>query len=201
MSESYLTGLIIGFGLILAIGAQNAYVLRQGLRGEHVLLVCLTCAISDALLIGASVAGFDSLISKAPWIEPTFRIAGALFLVGYGLRSLWTAYSSKHALNIANATAVSWKSALTTCLAFTWLNPHVYVDTVLLLGAASTQHKEHSMAFALGAITASFALFFMLGYGARLLRPLFTKPITWTILDTLIGIMMLLLGVKVAFAL
>ncbi len=194
MTASYLTGLGIGFGLILAIGAQNAFVLRQGLRGEHVLLICLTCAVSDALLISAGVAGFGTLVGRAPWIEPVFRIAGALFLCGYGVRNLWSSYKTQHALKAADTAAVSWRSALVTCLAFTWLNPHVYLDTVVLLGSTSTQHSDHSIAFASGAITASFLLFFSLGYGARLLQPIFIKPIAWTVLDAIVGIMMLFLG-------
>ena len=196
MSASYFTGFAIGIGLILAIGAQNAFVLRQGLRGEHVLLVCLTCAVSDALLISAGVAGFGALVSRAPWIEPAFRIGGSVFLFSYGFRSLWAAYSTKHALQAADTAAVSWRSAFVMCLAFTWLNPHVYLDTVVLLGSASTQHSEHSVAFATGAMTASFLLFFSLGYGARLLQPVFVRPIAWKVLDALVGVLMLTLGLK-----
>jgi len=196
MLASYLTGLGISFGLILAIGAQNAFVLRQGLRSEHVLLVCLTCSLSDALLICAGVAGFGALVLQVPWIEPVFRTGGGVFLVGYGLRSLWNAYASEHALEAAGKAAVSWQSALVTCLAFTWLNPHVYLDTLVLLGSASTQYSEHSVAFALGAITSSFALFFSLGYGARFLQPVFIKPIAWKVLDALVGVLMISLGLK-----
>jgi len=196
MLASYLTGLGISFGLILAIGAQNAFVLRQGLRGEHVLLVCLICSLSDALLICAGVAGFGVLVLQVPWIEPVFRIGGGVFLVGYGIRSLWNAYTSEHALEAANTAAVSWQSALVTCLAFTWLNPHVYLDTLVLLGSASTQYSEHNVAFALGAITSSFALFFSLGYGARFLQPVFIKPIAWKVLDALVGVLMISLGLK-----
>lgn len=196
MSASFLTGLAIGFGLILAIGAQNAFVLRQGLRGEHILLVCLTCAISDALLISAGVAGFGALVLRAPWIEPAFRIGGSVFLCGYGIRSLWASYRTKHALQAAETAAKSWQSALFTCLAFTWLNPHVYLDTVVLLGSASTQHSEHRVAFASGAVTASFLLFFSLGYGARLLQPIFLKPISWKVLDALVGVLMVTLGLR-----
>lgn len=196
MITSYLTGLGIGFGLILAIGAQNAFVLRQGLRGEHVLLVCLTCALSDALLISAGVAGFGALVLRAPWIEPAFRIGGSLFLCGYGIRSLWSAYRTKHALQAADTAAKSWRNALVTCLAFTWLNPHVYLDTVVLLGSASTQHSEYRIVFAMGAITASFLLFFSLGYGARLLQPIFVKPVAWKVLDALVGGLMITLGLS-----
>ena len=196
MSASYFTGFAIGIGLILAIGAQNAFVLRQGLRGEHVLLVCLTCALSDALLITAGVAGFGALVLRAPWIEPAFRIGGSVFLCSYGIRSLWSAYRAEHALQAADTAAKSWRSALVTCLAFTWLNPHVYLDTVVLLGSASMQHREHSVAFATGAVTASFLLFFSLGYGARLLQPVFVRPVAWKVLDALVGVLMVTLGLK-----
>ena len=194
MSGAYLPGFLLGLSLILAIGAQNAFVLRQGLRGEHVALVCLTCASSDALLIAAGVAGFGAVVARAPWIEPVFRLGGAAFLIAYGLRSLWAAARKRHALHAAERPASSWRRALLTCLAFTWLNPHVYLDTVVLLGSVSTRYAGERFAFGFGAVSASFVFFFALGYGARLLQPLFARALAWRVLDASVGLVMLTLG-------
>ena len=191
-------GLALGLSLILAIGAQNAFVLRQGLRGEHVLPVCLACAVSDALLIVAGVAGFGALVGRAPWIEPAFRVAGAAFLLAYGVRALWAAARHRHALEAAGRPAPTRRRALLACLAFTWLNPHVYLDTVVLLGSVSTRYAEQRVAFALGAVCASFLFFFSLGYGARFLQPLFARAGAWRVLDALVGATMLALGVTLA---
>ncbi|MDF9303205.1 LysE/ArgO family amino acid transporter [Tritonibacter mobilis] len=193
-----MAGFGLGFSLILAIGAQNAFVLRQGIRGQHVLPIVLTCALSDALLITAGVAGFGTLTSALPWFEPVMRIGGALFLTGYGLRSLRSAWTGGAALSTegqGGQTAL-WPAVL-TCLAFTWLNPHVYLDTVVLLGAISAQYTP-AWVFGLGAVTASFVFFFTLGYGARLLAPIFARPRAWQVLDALIGVVMLALAVKLA---
>lgn len=198
MSAVYAQGFLLGLSLILAIGAQNAFVLRQGLRGEHVLLVCLACALSDAILIVAGVTGFGAMVERAPWIEPAFRLGGAAFLVAYGLRSLRSAVRGSGSLEAAERAATSWRRALATCLAFTWLNPHVYLDTVVLLGSVSTRYADRRVAFAAGAVTASFVFFFSLGYGARLLQPLFARPSAWRVLDGLVGLVMLALGAMLA---
>ena len=194
MGEAYLPGFALGLSLILAIGAQNAFVLRQGLRGEHVGAICLVCAASDAVLIVAGVAGFGALVERAPWIEPVFRLGGAAFLFLYGSRSLWAALRERHALRAATEGPGSLRRALATCLALTWLNPHVYLDTVVLLGSVSTRYAAERPAFALGAISASFAFFFSLGYGARALQPLFVRPGAWRVLDALVGATMIALG-------
>ena len=192
-------GFLIGGGLILAIGAQNAFVLRQGLRGEHVMLVCTTCAVSDALLIAAGVAGFGAVVERAPWIAPAFRLAGVAFLVVYGLRALASAARPDgRALTAATSAAPSWRAALVTCLAFTWLNPHVYLDTVVMLGSISSRYAGSRVAFAAGAIAASFAFFFSLGHGARLLQPTFATPRAWQVLDAGIGATMLALAAALA---
>ncbi len=197
-----LQGFLLGFSLILAIGAQNAFVLRQGLRGEHVALVCFTCAFSDALLISAGVAGFGAIIALAPWIDPVFRLAGVAFLVVYGLRALLSAWrGAEQALEPSSRVAPSWQSALATCLAFTWLNPHVYLDTLVLLGSVSSRYEGQKLAFAVGAIVASFTFFFTLGYGAKRLQPLFANPVAWRILDLLIGFVMLALAAGLIWAL
>ncbi|MEX6506996.1 LysE/ArgO family amino acid transporter [Jiella sp. M17.18] len=196
MSEAYLTGLAVGFGLILAIGAQNAFVLRQGLRGEHVLLICLACSLSDAVLIGAGVGGFGAIVEEVPALDPILRYGGAAFLVWYGLRSFRAALASDATLAPADAAPQHWRSALGLCLALTWLNPHVYLDTLILIGTISTRFPQNPAAFALGAMTASFLFFFSLGYGAALLRPLFARPASWRVLETVVGITMWTIAAK-----
>ena len=187
---------LIGFlVLILAIGAQNAFVLRQGLRCEHVLPVVLTCAISDAILIAAGVAGFGALASAVPWFEPVMRYGGAAFLVWYGARSLLAAWRGGEALEADTHASAPLGQSLLTVLAFTWLNPHVYLDTVVLLGSISANY-DNRFVFGLGAVIASFVFFFTLGFGARLLAPLFARPRAWRILDTLIGLTMWAIALK-----
>ncbi len=190
MSASVIAGFALGFSLILAIGAQNAFVLRQGLRREHVFALCLTCAVSDAILIAAGVAGFGSLAQAAPWFEPMMRYGGALFLTWYALRSLWSAWQGGAALEVREGQRTSLRAALLTVLAFTWLNPHVYLDTVVLIGSISAQYDDQ-IGFAAGAMSASFVFFFSLGYGAGGLSPLFARPRAWQVLDLLIGVVML----------
>ncbi|MCK0148985.1 LysE/ArgO family amino acid transporter [Marivita sp. S6314] len=191
---SAVPGFFLGLSLILAIGAQNAFVLRQGLRRAHVFAVCLTCAVSDAILIAAGVAGFGALTEALPGLEWTMRVLGAAFLFWYGWRSFMSARKGGQALT-AGQEAGSLRAALLTCLALTWLNPHVYLDTVVLLGAISAQYPSQ-LAFALGAMTASFVFFFSLGYGARLLAPLFARPRAWQVLDVLIGAVMWAIALK-----
>ncbi|MEM8958702.1 MAG: LysE/ArgO family amino acid transporter [Pseudomonadota bacterium] len=186
---SALQGFITGFGLILAIGAQNAFVLRQGLRGEHVFWVCLTCALSDALLIAAGVAGLGALTRAAPWIEPVFRYGGAAFLIAYGARAALAAWRGGAALMPTADRATRLAPALLTCLALTWLNPHVYLDTVLLIGSIAAQAPS-PFHFGAGAVTASFAFFFSLGYGAAFLRPIFTSATAWRGLEALVAALM-----------
>lgn len=188
--DALLSGFSLGFSLILAIGAQNAFVLKQGLKDEHVFLVCVICALSDALLILIGVSGFHLLVAAYPEAINVARYGGALFLLAYGLLSFWRALRVQQGLQPSEISSNSaWQSAF-TCLAFTWLNPHVYLDTVVLLGSVSTQFRDSISWFAGGAITASFVFFFALGYGARLLRPLFAAARAWRILDFLIGIVM-----------
>lgn len=190
MTTAFLPGFLLGLSLIVAIGAQNAFVLRQGLRQEHVFLICLTCAFSDAVLITLGVAGFAVVSKMLPWVEPVLRFGGAAFLFLYGLRSFWAAWRSDGALAPAQETAGALVPALATCLALTWLNPHVYLDTVVFLGSISTRYGENQSVFGLGAVTASFVFFFSLGYGARLLRPFFARPSAWRILEVVIGLVM-----------
>ena len=179
-------GFALGLSLILAIGAQNAFVLRQGIRREHVFATVLTCAISDALLIAVGVAGFGALAEALPWLESVMRYGGAAFLVWYGARNFLAAWRGGQALETEGRVRSSLKGVLGTVLVLTWFNPLVYLDTVVLLGSISAQW-ENKLGFALGAMTSSFVFFFSLGYGARLLRPFFAKPRSWQILDAIVG--------------
>ena len=199
MTTAFIPGFLLGLSLIVAIGAQNAFVLRQGLRREHVFAICAVCAGSDAVLIAAGVAGFGALVNAAPWLAPAMRFGGAAFLLAYALRSLWSAWRNPGVLNPSADLQKSLGATLLTCLAFTWLNPHVYLDTVVLLGSVSTRYAGQRLAFALGAMTSSFLFFFALGYGARLLRPLFANPKAWRVLDAVIGATMALLAAKLVF--
>ena len=191
---TFITGFSIGFSLILAIGAQNAFVLKQGLIRQNVFLVCLICAASDAILITLGVSGFGEIITEYPIIERLARIAGALFLFTYGVLNLYSAQTKTHALEPTKKIQKSKRKTILTCLGFTWLNPHVYLDTVVMLGSISTQF-ENTATFALGAISASFVFFFSLGFGASKLTRYFEKPGTWRVLENLIGILMIFLGI------
>ncbi|QFT73717.1 LysE/ArgO family amino acid transporter [Ruegeria sp. THAF33] len=195
MPTSVIAGFALGFSLILAIGAQNAFILRQGLRREHVFVLCLTCAVSDAILIGAGVAGFGTLAQAAPWFETVMRYGGAAFLIWYGLRSLRSSWLGGSVMEIGNGKRTSLKAALLTVFAFTWLNPHVYLDTVVLIGSISAPYDDR-LGFALGAMTSSFVFFFSLGYGASILSPVFARPRAWQVLDAGIGVVMLGIALK-----
>jgi len=197
MTTAFIPGFLLSLGLILAIGAQNAFVLRQGLRQEYVLAVCLTCALSDAILIAAGVAGFGFAADTLPWLEPAMRYGGALFLFLYAARSLRSALRTQHdSLSPSAKQTAGLAATLAACLAFTWLNPHVYLDTVVLLGSISSQYEGQKVAFALGAMSASFVFFFTLGFGARLLRPWFASPIAWRVLDACVAVAMFAIGLK-----
>lgn len=197
--DTFIYGFSLGFSLILAIGAQNAFVLKQGLKSEHVFLVCFICALSDAVLILLGVTGFHFLVTQFPGLVSIARYGGALFLLVYGFLSFRTAFLSKHSLKPSESTASSASRAALTCLAFTWLNPHVYLDTVVLLGSVSSQFEAELVEFTGGATSASFVFFFSLGYGARLLRGIFEKPRAWQVLEILIGIVMWSIAAKLVF--
>lgn len=196
MFEAALAGFALGFSLIMAIGAQNAFVLRQGLRGEYVLALVLTCALSDAILIVAGVLGFGALVEAYPMAVDLARWGGAAFLVFYGAISFRAAFKGGEALEDKNGGgAKSLRAAVTTCLLLTWANPHVYLDTVVLLGGISSQY-DPAWGFGLGAVISSFVFFFSLGFGARLLRPLFTSARAWQMLDVLVGLTMWAIAAK-----
>ena len=190
MLRAALDGFLLGASLIIAIGAQNAFVLRQGLKREFVFVVCMICAASDALLIAAGVAGLGTLVRQSPNLVAVVTIGGAAFLILYGLRAFFRA-ARPETMRAAATSTGPLSAAIAACLAFTFLNPHVYLDTVLLLGGLSGRYAGAARAaYGGGAVLASFAWFFGLGYGARLLTPVFASPRAWQILDIAIGIVM-----------
>ncbi|WP_432707616.1 LysE/ArgO family amino acid transporter [Nocardioides kribbensis] len=191
-------GLLTGLSLIVAIGAQNAFVLRQGLLRRHVGAVVAVCAVSDLVLILAGVAGIGTLVERAPLALEVVRWLGVAFLTAYGVRSLLAARSSS-ALRTTGAASAALGSTVATAAALTWLNPHVYLDTVLLLGSIASAHgPEGRWWFAAGACAASVLWFAGLGYGARLASGLFARPRAWQVLDVVIGVVMLLIAVSLA---
>ncbi len=195
MITAVYTGFFTAFALILAIGAQNAFVLRQGLLGHHVFAVALTCALSDAILISLGVAGFGVLVEQFPTLPLTMRYAGAAFLVGYGALRFFAAWQGGGHLAAAKP-AASLRATVITCLMLTWLNPHVYLDTLGLLGAVSTQFEtlSNKIIFGASAVTASFTFFFSLAYGAKLMSPIMQSNRAWQIMDVGIGCLMWLLA-------
>ena len=196
MILSLVSGLASGLSLIVAIGAQNAFVLRQGVQRSHVLLVVAVCAISDLVLIVLGVAGVGVLIEQAPAVLEVVRWAGAAFLVAYGAMAAVRAIRGTQVAQPAAGHKGTWAAALGTCLALTWLNPHVYLDTVLLLGSlAGTHGADGRWWFAAGAGLGSVAWFAALGTGARFLAPLFARPGSWRVLDGGIALVMVTLAV------
>jgi L-lysine exporter family protein LysE/ArgO len=219
-----LAGLGLGFSLIIAIGAQNLFVLRQGLRREHVVLVATICAVSDAVLIALGVSGVGLVISAVPWLVDVVRWAGAIFLVAYGLLAARRAWRpSGHTLEAEGSAAAEASGAdfgggdgtavtagpttgirtrakalpvALTCLALTWLNPHVYLDTVFLLGTVANTHGDARWVFAAGAMAASVVWFFGLAVGARFLSRWLSTPRAWRILDAVIAVVMIGIGVS-----
>lgn len=196
MLASAATGLAAGLTLIVAIGSQNAFVLRQGLRRSHVALVVTVCAFSDLVLIALGVGGLGVVIERMPILLEVVRWAGAAFLAGYAVLAARRAVTGEELDTSGERSAMSWRTALGTCLALTWLNPHVYLDTVLLLGSlASTHGTPGKWWFAAGAGLGSLLWFTALGVGARYLAPLFERRSAWRVLDALIAFVMLGLAV------
>lgn len=190
------SGFLLGASLIIAIGAQNAFILRQGLLRQHVFVLCLICALSDAVLIAVGVGGFGALVAASETAIRLVTWAGAAFLTVYGLIALRRVWKPE-AMHAARNGGTSLAGAVAACLSFTFLNPHVYLDTVVLLGGISGGYEGAArLAFGVGAVTASFVWFFVLGYGARLLEPLFARPAAWRVLDLLIAGVMFALAVN-----
>jgi L-lysine exporter family protein LysE/ArgO len=190
------SGLGLGLSLIVAIGAQNAFVLRQGLRGEHVAPVVAVCAVSDAVLITAGVASAGAVLDRLPWLAGVMRVAGGAFLLGYGLLAARRAVRATALRPDAAGGRAGRVATVGTAVALTWLNPHVYLDTLVLLGSISTTYDGHRWWFAVGAIVGGVAWFTGLGFGARLLRPVFARPVAWRILDSAIAVVMIALAVS-----
>ena len=190
-------GFAASLSLIVAIGAQNAFVLRQGVRDEHVLPVVMVCAASDLALLVAGVAGVGALVTSHPQVMTVARYGGAAFLIGYGLLAARRAIRPQ-VMTPSEDGPARLSAVLSTCLALTFLNPHVYLDTVVLLGTLANRQGEARWLFAAGAATASVVWFFGLGFGARRLAGLFATPGTWRVLDGLIAVVMLALGFSLA---
>lgn len=199
MLEAALQGYLVALSLILAIGAQNAFVLRQGLRGEHILPVVLICALSDAVLIAAGVAGFGAASAAAPWLGPAMRWAGVAFLLTYGALRFRAAAMGGEALRPSDATAAPLGQVVGTALVLTWANPHVYLDTLVLMGSISAQYAPNQLAFGAAAAFGSLSFFTALGFGARLLAPVFARPAAWVWLETGVGITMWAIAAALAF--
>jgi L-lysine exporter family protein LysE/ArgO len=192
--SAFTTGFALSTTLIVAIGAQNSFVLRQGLRREHVLAVVAFCAIADLALISAGVAGLAKVAGDAPVLTMALTMGGTSFLLWYGLRALRRALQPQ-SLRAAAGARITLRGAVAQAAAFTFLNPHVYLDTVLLMGSVGARQPADSrLWFVGGAALASGAWFTTLGFGARLLAPLFSRPRAWQILDILVGATMLALA-------
>lgn len=191
----FFQGLALSFGLIVAIGAQNAFVLRQGLRREHVASVVLFCAAADALLISAGVMGMAQALGESPGLARALALAGALFLAAYGWQALRRARQPQQLTATGGGAGLSRTGALVQAAAFTLLNPHVYLDTVLLLGSIGAQQPAALRGwFLAGACSASLSWFALLGFGSRWLAPLFARPRAWQVLDGLIALTMFVLS-------
>ena len=188
MLTSTLAGFVASLVLIVAIGAQNAFVLRQGLRREHVLPVVVTCAVSDLALIAAGIAGLGAVVTARPMAVTVIRWVGAAFLLTYAALAAKRAWRPS-ALTTTDRAPATLRATLLTCLALTYLNPHVYLDTVLLLGSVAQQHP-HRWSFGIGAAIASGVWFAALGLGAHRLAPLLSRPVAWRVLDGLIAVIM-----------
>jgi len=198
VTHPLLLGFLSSMTLIAAIGAQNAFVLRQGIRREHVTAVVALCTVSDIALIAAGIAGVGVLITAQPGAMTVVRFGGALFLIGYGAlaaRRAWRPTSMRP----TEQGPVRLAEVLLTCAALTWLNPHVYLDTVVLLGALANEHRDERWLFGIGAVSASAVWFVGLGFGAKRLAGVFASPTAWRILDALIAVTMVALGVALFY--
>jgi len=190
LNLAFAQGFATSAALIVAIGAQNAFVLRQGLKREHVLAIVLVCALSDALLIALGVLGLGSLVQHSAALLKTARLGGAGFLILYGAMAMRRAFGTE-SIRAQGEVGTRARAAILTCLTLTYLNPHCWLDTVVLLGSIASQQKDDSRGlFGLGAACASFAWFFALGYGARALSGLFARPFAWKVLDSAVAVTM-----------
>lgn len=191
-------GFISGISLILAIGAQNAFIIRQGLLKQHVLPIVIICATSDAFLIFLGTGGLGKLIQSQPALIEVIRWFGVLYLSWFALKSIRSAFRS-HSLDAEGEATQSLGKAIAICLGFTFLNPHVYLDTVILLGSIANQFGQDKWVFAVGAAAASFLWFSTIGFGARVASRFMSKPVFWKILDFAIALVMISLAITLAF--
>lgn len=191
-------GFVTGLSLIIAIGAQNAFVIRQGLLRQHVLLIVAICAISDATLIFLGTGGLGTLIQSKPSLLEFIRWFGVIYLTWFGVRSIRSAFKNQ-SLEATAGSAISKSAIVSTCLSLTFLNPHVYLDTVILLGSIANQFENNRWFFAVGASFASIVWFTSIGYGARAASRFMSKPIFWKILDSLIAVVMFTIAISLAF--
>ena len=196
---AFLPGLFTGLSLIIAIGAQNAFVIRQGLTKKHVLLVVSICAVSDALLILLGISGLGVLIQSVPALLEVIRWFGGAYLTWFGIRSLRSAFKSQSLDASGTPQTVSAGKVAATALGLTFLNPHVYLDTVILLGSIGNTFGEDKWVFAFGAASASLIWFFSIGFGARAASGLMKKPVFWKILDSIIAVVMFSIAILLAF--
>ena len=195
---AFLPGLLTGLSLIIAIGAQNAFVIRQGLTKKHVLLVVAICAISDALLILLGVAGLGALISELPWLLEIIRWFGVAYLTWFGIRSIRSAFMTQ-VLDASGVQSARAKTVVLSVLGFTFLNPHVYLDTVILLGSIGNQFGQDKWWFALGGAVASVLWFSSIGFGAKAASRFMAKPVFWKVLDLVIAAVMFGIAILLAF--
>lgn len=198
MLNAFVTGMITGLSLIVVIGAQNAFVLRQGIRRAHVGAVVAICAVSDLALILAGVAGIGAIIDRAGWLIDVVTWLGVAFLVWYGISSIRRAFRPEH-LEASGRTAATLRAVILQVLALTWLNPHVYLDTVVLLGSIAQTHGDDRWWFGAGASVGSIVWFSSLGFGATRLAPLLARPRAWQVLDLVIGLVMFVIAASLVW--
>ncbi|CAL8896176.1 amino acid transporter [Kocuria varians] len=197
MTSAFLPGLVTGLALIVAIGAQNAFILRQGIRRQHVGVVVAICIVSDVVLISLGTAGIGFVIERVPWLLDALRWVGVVYLAVFALMSFRSAFRSQ-VIDTTADDARSLRGVVLATLAFTWLNPHTYLDAVLILGNLANQHGGQRWIFTAGAILGSVIWFCTLGAGARALSHVLNTPLTWRIVDALVGVVMLFIAVQLA---
>jgi L-lysine exporter family protein LysE/ArgO len=196
---AFLPGFLSGLSLIVAIGAQNAFVIRQGLSRQHVFVVVAICAIADAALIALGIAGLGAIIQGLPWLLEGVRWFGVAYLTWFGIKSVRSAFKND-VMDVSGEQTTSLKKVVAAVLGFTLLNPHVYLDTVILLGSISNQFAEDRWVFGFGAMTASIVWFSAIGFGARAASRFMSKPIFWRVLDSIIAAVMFTIAFYLAFA-
>lgn len=195
---AFWSGLVAGLSLIIAIGAQNAFIIRQALTRQHVFLIVMFAAVADALLIAAGTAGLGAIIQAAPVALEFIRWFGVAYLLWFAFNSVRNAFKGE-SLQANGEAQSSWKNALLTIAGLTFLNPHVYLDTVIFLGAIGNQFNDNRWVFAFGAMSGSFLWFFTMGYGAKALSRFMAKPIFWKVLDLVIAAIMVTIAIMLAF--